>query len=83
MKTITLKAIYDGEHIRLEDDYALPKDAKLLVTMLEPTSEDDLEEFRRDWSRLSLQALARAYGEDEPEYTDDMLMERNPLYEER
>ena len=82
MKTITLKAVYDGEQIRLEEDYPLPKNAKLLVTVLESESSEEDEEFRRNWSQLGLQSLARSYGDDEPEYTDEMLIERNPHYQE-
>ena len=36
---------------------------------------------RESWYRLSMQMLARAYGEDEPEYTTDMLKWVNPDYE--
>ena len=35
---------------------------------------------RESWYRLSMQMLARAYGEDEPEYTADMLKWVNPDY---
>ncbi len=33
------------------------------------------------WCDLSMKMLARAYGEDEPEYTTDMLKWVNPDYE--
>ena len=36
---------------------------------------------REAWYNLSMQMLARAYGEDEPEYTTDMLKWVNPDYE--
>ncbi|MBM3852919.1 MAG: hypothetical protein FJ399_07150 [Verrucomicrobia bacterium] len=81
MKTLTLSATFDGERIRLEDDYPLPKDAKLLVTVL--PEGDELAKDRAEWLRWSAQNLARAYGPDEPEYTLDMVRERNPDYEER
>jgi len=83
MKTITLSATFDGERIRLEDNYPLPKDARLLVTVLSPTISEDDEEFRQDWYRLAAKNLERAYGPDEPEYTLDMIKEPNPLYEGR
>jgi len=83
MKTITLSATFDGEHIRLEDDYPLPKDARLLVTVAAPVTGDDDKEFRQEWYRFAAQSLAGAYGEDEPEYTMDMIKEANPLYEAR
>jgi len=82
MKTVTLSATFDGQQIRLEEDYPLPKNARLLVTVL-PTSADSEHEFRRGWYGLAAESLARAYGPDEPEYTLDMLKEPNPHYEGR
>lgn len=43
-------------------------------------SEQEASE-REAWSGLSMQMLARTYGEDEPEYTTDMLKWVNPDYE--
>lgn len=76
MKTVTLSAIFDGQHIQLEKPYALPTHARLLVTVLPPESDPDREEFLR----FAAQNLARAYGPDEPEYTLDMIKEPNPDY---
>ena len=42
--------------------------------------EQGMEE-REVWYSFSMQMLARAYGEDEPEYTTDMLKWVNPDYE--
>ena len=82
MKTLTLTATFDGERIRLEDDYPLSKDARLLVTVL-PAEADDEAAFRAFWQQLSTHALARAYGPDEPDYPDSCIKERNPHYEGR
>jgi hypothetical protein len=38
------------------------------------------DEERRAWSRLSGTGLAAAYGENEPEYSPDMVKEPNPDY---
>lgn len=78
MKTITLTATFDGERIRLEDDFPLTKNARLLVTVL---PDDDAE--RRDWLAFASQSLARAYGDNEPDYPDSCVKEPNPLYEGR
>ena len=43
-------------------------------------SEQEASE-REAWYGLSMQMLARAYGEDEPEYTTDMLKWVNPDYD--
>jgi hypothetical protein len=66
MPTISLKAHYDGKTIRLDEPFDLPQDARLMVTVLQPTIETE----REDWSGISLANLARAYGENEPEYSE-------------
>lgn len=43
-------------------------------------SEKEMTE-RETWHHFSMQMLAQAYGEDEPEYTTDMLKWVNPDYE--
>ena len=64
MPSVTLKAHFDGQAIMLDEPYALPANARLLVTLVE--SEQDVE--RGAWTDLSLSGLAGAYGEDEPDY---------------
>jgi hypothetical protein len=83
MKTVTLSATFDGQQIRLEEDYPLPKDARLLVTVLPPAAADSEDEFRRGWYGLAAESLAGAYGPDEPDYTLDIVKEPNPHYEGR
>jgi len=49
-------------------------------------ADDNREQFeaeRAGWLRLSLLGGSRAYGDDEPEYTSDMIKEPNPAYERR
>lgn len=79
MKTITLTASFDGEHIRLEENYPLPKNARLLVMVLPDGYQADLT----DWRHFSAQGLERCYSSDEPEYTLKMVRESNPDYEAR
>jgi len=38
---------------------------------------------REDWLRLSALGLEGAYGEEEPEYSLDLIKEPNPGYEGR
>jgi len=64
MKTVALSAHYDGETIRLDEPYPLPENAQLVVVVLSQDREQE------DWSRLSIQQLARAYGDSEPDYTE-------------
>lgn len=76
MPAVTLSAHFDGQQIVLDEPYPLAPHASLTVVVL---PEDDQE--RDDWARFGLQNLARAYGDDEPEYTLDMIKEWNPEYE--
>ena len=70
--TVTLRAHYDGEHIVLDEPFDIPANAPLAVTVLAPdpsSSEHDRERERASWAALGARSLARAYGDDEPEYT--------------
>lgn len=79
MEKVTLRAHYDGRQILLDEPFELEPNAELIVTVL-PKSPD---EEREDWARLSLESLARAYGDDEPEYSLDLIKKANPEYEGR
>ena len=65
MPSVTLKAHYDGERIQLDEPFDLPRNAPLLVTVLPPQGNGD----RVAWLAASSAALARAFGDDEPEYS--------------
>jgi hypothetical protein len=78
MKAVTLRAHFDGEQIRLDEPFRLEPDTSLAVTVLPKEQEDD-----PDWSRLSVQGLAAAYGDAEPDYPLDLILEPNPDYEGR
>ncbi len=65
MQTLTLTAHFDGERIQLDEPFALPSHARLLVTIL-PAACDEAE--RAEWYALSKAGLARAYSADEPDY---------------
>jgi hypothetical protein len=41
------------------------------------------EKEKEQWNEFSTQNLARAYAEDEPEYSTILVKESNPLYEGR
>lgn len=76
MKTVTLRAHFDGEQIRLDEPCELEPDTPLIVTVCrEETAELD------DWTQLAISGLERAYDEDEPEYSLDLIKEPNPEYE--
>ena len=52
----------------LDEPFNLPADSPLMVTVL-PGKSDPLSLEQAEWSALAVESLARAYGEDEPEYT--------------
>lgn len=64
MRTVALKAHFDGEHIVLDEPFDLQAHSGLIVTVLtEPNSSQE------DWEAMACENLASAYGPDEPEYT--------------
>ena len=75
MKTISVTAHFDGEHILLDEPLDLEPNEKLIVTIL---PEQDTE--REVWHQLSKESLARAYA-DEEEYSLDDIETPNPAYE--
>ena len=79
MESITLRAHFDGKQILLDEPVDLEPDTQLMVTVLPKSANGE----DSDWTRLSLESLARAYGDDEPEYPLDLIKEPNPEYEGR
>ena len=75
MPIISLSAHFDGKQICLDEPFDLKPDAKLIVTVL-PERESDDE--HRAWLTLSGQRLEEAYGENEPEYSSDLIKIENP-----
>jgi hypothetical protein len=74
MKTVTLTAHFDGEHIRLDEPFKLLSNARLLVTIL-PGSIGDGERYA--WHDLSKAGLAKAYSDDEPDYPSTLVRPRD------
>ena len=67
MSTITLKAHFDGKQICLDEPYELQPDSKLIVAVV---SGNPLEDDRQAWLAASQAGFARAYGDDEPDYSN-------------
>lgn len=78
MKSITLRAHFDGQRICLDEPLIMAKDTELLVTVL-PIDEADVE--RREWLTVSQAGLATAYGSDEAGYPLSSVQRLNPAYE--
>lgn len=43
----------------------------------------ELDNDREDWLRFSLAGWDKAFGDNEPEYTSDMIKKPNPEYQRR
>jgi hypothetical protein len=63
MKPLALTAHFDGEKVQFDEPCKLDVNARLLVVVL-PTDDE-----RHAWSQFSAGQLAKAYGDNEPEYT--------------
>ncbi|HYT62082.1 MAG TPA: hypothetical protein VEL06_18020 [Haliangiales bacterium] len=75
MNAVTLKAHYDGKQIRLYEPFSLERNARLLVTVI-PGETAEVE--RQAWRAASQASFARAYGEDEPDYSHAVIREQPP-----
>ena len=75
MSSVILKAHFDGKKICLDDPYPLAPNAKLLVTVVAGVSTDA---GRQAWLTASQTSLARAYSNDEPDYSDAVIREEPP-----
>lgn len=57
-------AHFDGEKVQFDEPCQIDADARLIVLVL--PSDDE----RASWARLSAGQLAKAYGDNEPEYSE-------------
>jgi len=74
MPGVALRAHFDGERILLDEPYPIAANSRLIVTVL--PEDQSFDAWRESWLRLSATGIARAYGNDEPEYTAaDLLKE--------
>ena len=70
MSLRTLRAHFDGEHIRLDEPGDLEPNTQLLVTILQEQKQDEEHEA---WLLLSRKGLESAYRENEVEYSLDNI----------
>ena len=74
MSFITLKAHDDCKQILLDEPFDLAPNTPLIVALNQPDSADAVE--RAEWFAFATTAFARAYGDDEPDYSDAIIRER-------
>src|SRR5436305_15116532 len=79
METRTLRAHFDGNQILLDEPFELEPNTELLVTILPKASEEDGE----GWARFSMESFTSAHGDDEPQYSLELIKEANPECEGR
>ena len=75
MSFVTVKAHYDGEKVCLDETVDLAPNTEVLVVIPQG---DGLDQFRKEWFAHAQAAFARAYGEDEPDYADAVILEPPP-----
>lgn len=69
MNAVTLKAHYDGKNLCPDEPLDLRPGAEVLVTVVLATA---AEQEREELYALARQSLARAYGDNEPDYSDSL-----------
>ncbi len=79
MESLTLKAHFNGTHVVFDEPAELEPNVKLLVRVLPDYGDPESEE----WFDFAAQHFNSAFGDDEPEYGLDDLIEINPDYERR
>jgi len=77
---ISLPAYFDGKNICLEKPFDISPNTKLIITIIQELKANKDQE---EWFNLSEHRLMNAYGENEPEYSSNLLKEVNPDYEGR
>lgn len=66
--------VLDTTHLELLDPIGLPEGAHVVVSV----AHVDQDEERASWLAASQYGLEAAYGDDEPDYSLEMLKEENP-----
>ena len=65
----TLEAqVVDNTHLKLLQPIQLPKRTRVIITVMQPGDDE-----RESWLQASAGQLSRAYGDDEPEYSLELV----------
>jgi hypothetical protein len=72
---LEIRGHFDGTKIVLDEPADLKPNTKVIVTIVSDGNEDE------DWVSLGKRSFARAYADDEPEYSLDKIRKLNPEYE--
>lgn len=71
---LEIRGHFDGTQILIDEPFELKPNTKVIIRVL-----PDDEEI--DWLALGKRSFARAYADNEPEYSLDKIKEFNPEYE--
>ena len=66
--------VVDPTHLELAHPIAMPEGGTVTVSVVDVGPEDD---ERTAWAALGTAGLAAAYGDSEPEYTADLIVDLN------
>jgi hypothetical protein len=84
MNLVTVPAHFDGKQIQLYNQVNIEPGSKLIITILPIAKNIEAKnEKSDDWMSLAMEGLERAYGENEPEYSLNLIIEPNPNYERK
>ena len=84
MNLVTIPAHFDGQQIKLYNRVNIEPGSKLIITILPIAKNIEAKnEKNDDWMSLAMEGLERAYGENEPEYSLNLIIEPNPNYERK
>ena len=64
MSIMSIPAHFEGEHVRLDEDVPIPRDAQLIVTVVAGGQKE-----RQEFLKFATRNLARAYEGDDVEYS--------------
>jgi predicted DNA-binding antitoxin AbrB/MazE fold protein len=70
--SITLEVVFDGNVFRPTKPVNLEPNTRMKII---------IPDERADWLGFSAEGLKSAYNEEEPEYSLDLIKEKNPDYE--
>lgn len=73
MSAVMIKGHYDGKHVCLDEPVDLPPNTPVWVVVAQPQARSEEDE---EWYAFAKAALARAYDDDEPDYSDAVIQER-------
>ncbi len=76
--TVLEARMVDATHLELSEPVDLPPGRKLVISVVEADEEFD---ERKQWLAASEDNLRAAYADSEPDYSLDLLRDRNPEFE--